>query len=146
MGKDSSEFADVMVESGLDEALWSMAQRSRVFQELRRDVRHVWNDEAAHDVENRYLKQHDEEDSRMRTALQEQRDLLEEARQTLIAAVALSQKIEECSTIVTEKTQFAVQDLDNAYSDFDQYVHHNSEACARFPQVEDLLAHANAAC
>jgi hypothetical protein len=146
MGNDSSEFAGVTVESGLDEALWSMVQRSRVFEELRRDICHVWNDEAAHDVENRYLKQHAEEDSRMRTALQEQRELLEEARQTLISAVALSQKIDECSAIVTEKSHFAVQDLDNAYSDFDQYVHHNSEAGARFPQVEDLIAHANAAC
>jgi hypothetical protein len=131
---------------GMHEALWSMSQRSRSLQDLRKDIRNVWNDEAASDVNGRYLDPHEFEDDRMSTALGEQRELLEHAAQTLESTTDLTLLIDECSAFVTEKLQFAEQDMDNSYSDFDQYVHYNSEARSKFPLVLELIDHANAAC
>jgi len=131
---------------GMHEALWSMSQRSRSLQDLRKDIRTVWNDEAARDVNDRYLDPQEFEDDRMKTALGEQRELLEHAAQTLDSTTDLTLLIDECSAFVTEKLQFAEQDMDNSYSDFDQYVHYNSEARSKFPLVLELIDHANAAC
>jgi len=131
---------------GMHEALWSMSQRSRSLQELRKDIRNVWNDQAARDVNRRYLDPQEFEDDRMRTALGEQREFLEHAAQKLHSTTDLTLLIDECSAFITEKLKFAEQDMDNSYSDFDQYVHYNSEARSKFPLVLELIDHANAAC
>jgi hypothetical protein len=133
-------------ESGLEEALWSMSQRSRALQDLRKDISHVWDDDAARDINGRYLDPHDFEDRRMRTGLTEQQGLLEQSATTLESATDLALQIDECSAIATEKLRFAEQDMDNSYSAYDLYVHYNSEARSKFPLVRELVNHANAAC
>jgi hypothetical protein len=134
------------VASALEETLWPLSQQSRALQELRRDIRHVWNDEAAREINSRYLNPHESDDGRMQTALNKQKDLLEQAGQKLESTREFAQLIEECAAVVTEKLRFVEQDMDNAYSNYDLYVQYNSDARAKFPLVQELISHANAAC
>jgi hypothetical protein len=132
--------------SALEETLWLMSQQSRVLQDLRKDVSRVWDDEAAREVNSRYLNPHEQDDARMRGEMDEQRQLLERAGRELESAKEFAQQADECAAAVAEKLRFAEQDMDSAYSNFDLYVHYNAESNSKFPVVQELIRRANAAC
>lgn len=146
MSSSPSDFNGNAVVSALEEALWSLSQQERALQDLRRDICHVWNDEAAREINSRYLNPHESDVSRMQTALNKQKELLEQASQKLESTRELAQRIEECAVVIAEKLRFVEQDMDNAYSNYDLYVQYNSDARSKFPLVQELISHANAAC
>ena len=130
----------------MEETLWSMSQRSRMLQDLRKDIRPVWDDEAAREINSRYLNPHETDNVRMAEALNEQNEHLKAAEQHLELANGLELQIAICAAEVAEKLRFAEQDLDGSYSNYDQFVHNNAEARSKFPVVQQLIAHANSAC
>jgi exonuclease VII small subunit len=132
--------------NSLEDELWSMSQQSRSLQDLRKDIRHVWDDEAARGINSRYLDPHEQDDERMRGALNEQSQSLESAARDLEAADELAQRADEYAAVATERLRFAEQDMDNAYSHYDLYVRYNSDARSKFPLVHELIDHANASC
>lgn len=146
MSSSSSDLNGPAIVSALEEALWSLSQQSRALQNLRRDISHVWNDEAAREINSRYLNQHETDVSHLQTALNEQRELLQQAGQKLESTKEIAQQLEECAAVVTEKLLFAEQDMENAYSNYDLYIQYNSDARSKFPLVQELISHANAAC
>src|SRR5215467_3526390 len=106
----------------LEEALWSINQQSRVLQGLRRDIKMVWEDEAARELNGRYLDPHETDDLSMREQMKEQVELMKQAHNQVREAEGIGRQAEDCSKTVCERTQFARQDLNNAYSDYDLYV------------------------
>ena len=130
----------------LEEALWSINQQSRVLQNLRRDIRLVWEDEAARELNGRYLNPHEADDLSMREQMKEQVELVKQAHSQVRQAEEFGQQAEDFSKTVCERTQFARQDLDNAYSDYDLYVQYNSDARSKFPVIQQLINRANDAC
>jgi hypothetical protein len=132
--------------TGIEDALWSMSQRSRALQDLRKDIGQVWVDDAAREINGRYLDPLESDDHRMRTAMNEQSEHLEQAGRQLESANDFALQIDECSKVVTEKLRFAEQDMGNSYSKYDLYVHYNAEARSKFPLVRELIDHANSAC
>jgi hypothetical protein len=141
-----STFISSAATSGLEEVLWSMSQRSRALQELRKDISHVWEDEAASEINHRYLNPHESDQVRMSLALNEQNETLRAAEQKLDAASSLELQIEECAAVVADRLRFAQQDMDASYSNYDQFVHYNAEARSKFPVVQQLISRANSAC
>jgi len=130
----------------MEEVLWSLSQQSRGLQNVRKDIGHVWDDEASREINSRYLNPHEQDDGRMQTAMNEQRELLNQAGRKLESTKELARQIEECAAMVAEKLRFAEHDMDNAYSNYDLYVQYNAEARSKFPLVQELISHANAAC
>lgn len=146
MSDSLSDMNGTAAGSALEETLWLMSQQSRVLQDLRKDVGRVWDDEAAREINSRFLNPHEEDDVRMRSEMNEQRQLLERAGRELESAREFAQQADECAAAVAEKLQFAEQDMDSAYSSFDLYVHYNAEANSKFPAVRELIHRANASC
>jgi hypothetical protein len=132
--------------NSLDDALWSVTQQSRVLQDLRRDIRIVWEDEAAREVNGRYLNPHETDDLSMREETKEQSELLKQAGQKVTAANEFARQVEEFSKTVAERSQFARQDLDNAYSSYDVFVQYNADARSKFSTIRQLINRANSAC
>jgi hypothetical protein len=130
----------------LDEALWSATQQSRVLQELRRDISIVWEDQAARDINGRYLNPHETDDLSMREGISEQAERLKQAKDRCEVAKNLGQQAEEFSLTIAERTKFARQDLVNAYSSFDVFVQYNADARSKFPTIQRLIDNANSAC
>jgi hypothetical protein len=130
----------------LEEALWSINQQSRVLQDLRRDIRVVWEDEAARELNGRYLNPHENDDLSMRAQMKEQVELVQQAHNQVRQAEEFGQQAEDFSKTVCERTQFARQDLDSAYSNYDLYVQYNSDARSKFPVIQRLINQANNAC
>lgn len=132
--------------NGMEETLWAISQRSRTLQELRKDIRHVWDDEAAHEITSRYLNPHETDSDRMTVALTDQNEHLKTAEQHLELARSLELEIDECAALVDEKLRFCTQDMDSSYNNYDHYMHYNGEARMKFPLVQDLIGRANSAC
>jgi hypothetical protein len=132
--------------NSLNDALWSVSQQSRVLQDLRRDIRIVWDDEAAREINGRYLNSHETDDLSMREEMKEQAELLSEAGIKLEAASEFGKQVEDFSKIVSERMQFARQDLDNAYNNYDLFVQYNSDARSKFPIIQQFIDRANASC
>lgn len=130
----------------LEDDLWLLSQQSRSLQDLRREIRHVWDDEAARAINSRYLAPHEQDEERLRDALNEQSRALESAARELTAADGFARRADECGAVVAEKLRFAEQDMDNAFSNYDLYVRYNSDARSKFSVVSELIDHANAAC
>jgi hypothetical protein len=146
MSDGPSDLNGTSAGSALEETLWSMSQQSRVLQELRQEIGRVWDDEAAREMNSRFLNPHEQDDARMRGAMNDQTELLKRAGRELDSAKDFARQIDECAAAVAERLRFAEQDMDSAYSNFDLYVHYNAEAVAKFPVVQELIRRANAAC
>ena|SRR5690242_18830524 len=132
--------------NSFDDSLWSVTQQSRVLQDLRRDIRIVWEDEAVREINSRYLNPHEADDLSMKEELKEQVELLKQAGHKVTAANEFARQVEEFSKTVAERGQFARQDLDNAYSSYDVFVQYNADARAKFPTIRQLISRANSAC
>jgi len=132
--------------NSFDDSLWSVTQQSRVLQDLRRDIRIVWEDEAAREINSRYRNPHEADDLSMKEELKEQVELLKQAGHKVTAANEFARQVEEFSKTVAERGQFARQDLDNAYSSYDVFVQYNADARAKFPTIRQLINRANSAC
>jgi len=130
----------------LEDALWSINQQSRVLQNLRRDIRLVWEDEAARELNARYLNPHEIDDLSTREQMKEQVELVKQAQKQVREAEEFGRQAEDFSKTVCERTQFARQDLDSAYSNYDLYVQYNSDARSKFPVIQRLINQANDAC
>lgn len=130
----------------MEEILWLMSQQSRVLQELRKDITQVWSDEAAREINTRYLNSQESDESQMISALNKQRDLLDQATQKRELSQEQTSKVEEYAATVSENVKFATQELDSAYSNYDMYIQYNSDARAKFPRIEQLINNANSAC
>ena len=146
MSAATSVYSETGSLNKLDEAYWSATQQARVLQELRRDVRLVWEDEAAREINSRYLNPHEADDLSLREQIKEQVETLKQAEQKFEVAEDLSRQAEEFSKTVAERNQFARQDLDNAYGSYDVFVQYDADARAKFPAIQQLINRANAAC
>lgn len=132
--------------NGLEDALWSLGQRSRVLQELRKDISYVWRDEASREINGRYLNPHESDSDDMVVALGQHHEGLKTVDKHLSTAQELDREVARIATIVEEKVRFANEDLDLSYSAYDQFVHENAESRSRVPGVYELIDRANSAC
>lgn len=139
-------YSEINLLNSLDDAIWSITQELRVLQDLRRDIRVVWEDEAAREINSRYLNPHEVDALSMRDELQEQAELLQQADQKLDAAKEFSRQADNLSIAVAERNQFARQDLDNAYSSYDVFLQYNADARSKLPAVQQLINKANSSC
>ncbi|HKQ09099.1 MAG TPA: hypothetical protein VJ464_28510 [Blastocatellia bacterium] len=130
----------------MEEALWSLAQQSRVLQDLRKDNRSVWNDEAAREINSRYLDPHEIDSQQMLAALGQQQNSLDLIDAKLKEAQADAQQADAYARVVIDKLKFVEQDITNAFSHYDLFVKYNSDARSKFPRVYELIHHANNAC
>jgi hypothetical protein len=139
-------YSEIDLLNSLDDAIWSINQEMRVLQDLRRDIRVVWEDEAAREINGRYLNLHDVDALSMRNEMQEQSELLKQADSKLHAAKEFRGQADSLSKTVAERSQFARQDLDNAYSSYDLFVQYNADARSKLPTIQQLINRANSAC
>jgi hypothetical protein len=130
----------------MEEAIWSLSQQSRVLQDLRKDKRGVWNDEAAREINSRYLNPHEIDSQQMLAALEQQKRALDQTDARLGAAQADAQQADAYAMVVIDKLKFVEQDITNAFSLYDLFVQYNSDARSKLPRVYELIHYANNAC
>lgn len=130
----------------MEESLWSLRQQSRVLEELRKEMRSIWNDEAARDINGRYLDPHEIDSQQMIAAMNHQKATLERSGSKLESAQAEGVKADQCAVAITDMLNFMEQDLNNGFSNYDMFLNKNSDARSKLPQIYDFIRHANNAC
>jgi len=130
----------------MEDLLWAMTQKSQVLRELRKDIRGVWQDEAARELTSRYLDPHESEDQQLLAGLNQQKDTLDQAQAKLVSAENYARRAEEYAALVAEGLKSTEQELQSVYSNYDTYAHYNSEARSKFPAIQKLISQANSAC
>lgn len=130
----------------MEDLLWSLTQESRTLQELRQDIKGVWQDEAARELTSRYLDPHENEDQQMLVELKRQKDSLDQSRLNLVSAEGHARQAEENAALVAEGLKSTQEELRSAYANYDTYAQYNAESRSKFPLIQKLINQANSAC
>jgi hypothetical protein len=128
------------------EELWRLGQQSRVLQEFRANTRRVWNDQAAKDINGKYLEPHKDESSKMQKHLGEQRSALDQATAHIESAEGIGQKAAKCSTQTEQFLREAKEHTQSAYGHYEVCRRLQDDAKKRCDEVAALILEANGAC
>ncbi len=127
------------------EELWSLAQQSRILQAFRQEIQGVWNDEAARELNARYLNQHQDDDDRMRRSLDGQQRALQDMDLQLANAAELAVEATKLAEQVRALLHVVDQDVRTAYAQHELAARSVNAAKTQFPVIEQLLGQANTA-
>lgn len=130
----------------MDEILWFLGKRSQTLQHFRADIRGTWDDEAAKDLNLRYLNPHEEDNQQMLASLQYQQGQIHRTQTELEAAHQHSIKAEYHSQQVQQSLRHQVQESQQAYHCLGVATESYKNAQASLPAIEHLMHKANAAC
>jgi hypothetical protein len=130
----------------MEEILWYTKQQSRLLQEFRQEIQGFWDDEAARDINMRYLNPHQDDDKGMMDGFQGQSNALEEAKVKLSSANEHALQATKLSQEVAELLESTQQEVDIAHQFEEQYQEHHSIARSLLPQIAQSITLANSVC
>lgn len=130
----------------MEDDLWSMTQVSRVLQDLRADIRSVWEDDTSRDLTRRYFDPHHDGDRRMLEGLNDQKAAIDESSVSLDSADRLARDAAEHAERVMESLRECNQELKSSNFNLDRFTELDSEARSKFPLIQGLIDQANRAC
>lgn len=130
----------------MEEILWRMKRHSQDLQDLRGSIRGLWNDDAAREINGRYLNPHQEDANRISATLLAQNDALEQSKVHVQGATGHEGKTKEFAVIVKQSLEFAVQETRQAQIHYDQSLQQAALGRERVPQIYELIQSANTSC
>jgi len=130
----------------MEDELWFLQQKYRDLQEYRAEIRAVWDDSAAHELNGRYLNPHEADAEMMQNALVKQLDTLEQVNEKLEIASKLAHFAEKLSLEVSQRLTSADETLVDVYKNLDLSAQYNSKAKSNIPLIYRVIASANDVC
>lgn len=128
----------------MGDSLWTLKQRSRVLQDCRQDMQGIWQDDAASEINNRFLRPHEEDSSQALASLNNQLLSLKQSDEELEVASQHGLEVNRLSEEVEKFLDFARQDISRSHSEYDAFQEKNSAARAEVPIIMRLISQANA--
>jgi hypothetical protein len=129
--------------SQLEESLWTFKQRSRVLQDYRQDIQGIWRDDAATEINGRYLRPHEEDSQQALIALARQLSSLGESDEKLQMAGQLILEANRLSEEIEKSIIFANQDISRSHSEYSVFQEQSSAARNQLPTIDQLINQAN---
>ena len=130
--------------SQMEDSLWALKQRLRTLQDYRQDMQGIWQDDAASEINNRYLRPHDEDSSQALASLNNQLLSLQQSDEELEVASQHGLEVNRLSEEVEKLIDFARQDVLRSHSEYGAFQEQNSAARAELPIIMRLISQANA--
>lgn len=130
----------------MEEILWRMRRHSQDLQELRGSIRGLWDDDAAREINARFLNPHQEDARRISTALQAQNDALEQSKAHVQTAVEHEGKAKEFAVVVKRSLEYAAEETRRAQNHHDQSLQQAALGRDLLPQIHELIQSANSSC
>jgi hypothetical protein len=130
----------------LEDELWLIQQKFRDLQEYRLEIRAVWDDSAAYELNSRYLNPHEGDAEDMQNAIIKQYDALEQTNDRLEIISELLSKAEKISQKVAQRLVSADETLIDVHKQLDLSANYRSEAKHGIPEVHRIIANANNSC
>lgn len=132
--------------SQLEDVVWRMVRQSRDLQEQRAIIHSLWNDDAARDINMRYLNPHSNDAGVMGRALQSQDESLNVAQKHHKLARVHGQKAREFAIQVEQLLDLAKEQQSRSYAYYDRYTELSSKAARLLPKVIQTIEQANSTC
>lgn len=130
----------------MEELLWRMRRRSQDLQELRDSIQILWDDDAAREINGRYLNPHQDDAKRISLALNTQHEALEHSQLSVHDADRRQARAKELSLVIQQSLALAVHETRQALVNYDQSLHHAALARELVPQIYQYIQAANTSC
>ena len=130
----------------MEDELWLLKQKYHDLQEYRLEIRAVWNDAAAREINSRYLNSHEADAEQMQIALNKQHNTLQQVDEKLDMVSKQVRLAEKLSREIAQHIASADEVLQDVHKHFDLFVQYNGEALATIPSIYQLINNANRAC
>jgi hypothetical protein len=128
--------------SDLQEALWYLQQQSRHLQDYRLDIRGIWADDAAIEIDRRYLDNHAQDSSQSARSLASQLASIVEADVEFDLADKAGTKATQLSQQIDRLLRLARADMNRSQAEYDIYQERHLAANAAIAETESLIAQA----
>jgi hypothetical protein len=128
--------------SDLQEALWYLQQQSRHLQDYRLDIRGIWADDAATEIDRRYLNIHAQDSSEFARSLTSQLASIMEADVQFDLADLAGTKATQLSQQIDRLLQLTRADINRSQAEYNIYQERNLAATAAISEIESLIAQA----
>lgn len=119
----------------MKDELWSMSQRSRGLHGFRSELRIIWNDTAAQEIDGRYLNPQQEDDAHMQQCLGAQEHAIEQAQRQLAAAQDLAQQASRLSQQVADFLDECTRETSVAYNHRETFSNFDEIASQKFVEL-----------
>jgi len=129
--------------SQLEESLWILKQQFRVLQDYRQDIRGIWQDDAASEINGRYFYPHEEDTNQSLTALNQQLSSLQQTDAELEIARQHGLEITRLLDEAKKLLDSAREDMSRSHSEYSLFREQNSSARAELPAIAQLINQAN---
>ena len=130
----------------LEDEIWLLTQKLNDVTEYRLDIRTVWNDEAAFELNGRYLDPLESDAQMLLTELNLQMQYLEQVNANLKEALQLAVKADTLSRKSAQYLKEAYEMSLKTYTHLDLSTEHNTVALETIPKVYELISQANKIC
>ncbi len=128
--------------SQMIESLWYLRQQSRCLQDYRSDIKEVWSDDAASEINRRYLDPHAQDSRRSIQYLDEQSSSIDDANREFDLANSAGMEATKLAQEIEQLLQSAHRDLSRARSEYAMYQERHLAACAQIANTEMLISQA----
>lgn len=132
--------------SQMDDEFWKLKQRARLLQDCRKELRGIWQDDAAFEINKRYFQPHEEDSQELFSKLSQQLEALQNADEELAKASHHGVEVNKLLEDAEKFREFAQQDIKRAYSAYSTFQDQNSAARADLPAISQLINQANSCC
>lgn len=130
----------------MEDDLWLLQQKYRALQEYRSEIRVVWDDSAAREINNRYLNSHENDAEKMQIALIKQSSTLQQVDEKLDEVAKQVHLAEELSSEIAHNITTADEELRKVNMHLDLFAQNNYEALSAITSIHQLINSANEAC
>lgn len=130
----------------MEDLLRRMTRQSRDLQERRQEIRGIWDDDAAQEINRRYLNPHEDDNNEILESFTQQQTALDEMQEDLRKADEQALLAEEQARGVDEALTMVQQETDNAHARHSQHLEHHATARDIIPTIYSLIEKANTSC
>jgi cobyrinic acid a,c-diamide synthase len=128
--------------SDLQEALWYLQQQSRHLQDYRLDIRGIWADDAATEIDRRYLNIHTQDSSESARSLGSQLASIVDADVEFDLANRAGMKATQLSQQIDRLLQLARADINRSRAEYYIYQERDLAANNAIYEIQSLIAQA----
>ena len=130
----------------MEEILWKFARRNRDLSELRKDIKGIWHDDAARDINRKYLDPHESDAQEVQSALQKQYVYVAEASKFRHQALTAERRVSDLVDKMTRSLNATDKEMTLVYSSYEESRELHNRAKDILPKVDQLIQSANSSC
>ena len=130
----------------MEEILWKFSRQNRDLRDLRKDIRRIWDDDAARDINRRYLEPHDADAREVEASLRKQSIAISEAAALRRQAEEEARRATEFAANMNLSLSAVDRELPLLFSSFEEAKQLHGKGQDLIPIIDRFIQSANTPC